>query len=637
MKTFLTNRQYINEVRSTTASKNRDGYYGSDYIELYNGTENAVTLAGWYLSDDESNLLKSRISDIIVPSKGYAVLYMDGIGEIENSLGFKISSSGEKIFLSNSEGELVDSVLIPELRYGEVYARVKDGSKQWNVMEESLLTSNAEAEIFPQRTLEEPVFSHKSGFYDEAFVLKLKCNFGDTIYYTLDGSIPTKESEVYKDGIYIENVSDTPNVVTAVRNVVTDWQDYVPPSGNVDKAVVVRAVAINEKNCSSEVVTNTYFVGLEQYKDKNIISVVAEYKGLFGDEGIFVTGEAYDEEYIADITEELPTPNFVQSGREWEIPGNLQFFCSGEEICNQIAGIRVYGGSSRYGSIKRMSLFSRNAYSGSEYFEGIVLGGRKVHSMGTNGDIGNLILPQLVLDRSVAVQGIERAQVFLNGEYYSNTDLVEKYSKQYFEQRYGVKGDNLLVIKDGEISEGTEENLLFYKWLLKQAETKDLSIPENYEEIESLMDVQSYIDYICTNVYLCNMDLSQLKNYMLWKSVEDDGTEFGDMRFRWMIYDIGALDGQISRAYYQVNSKAEVNSFSTKGRYVGHSINEHTIYQALKANPLYCKKFVLSFMDMANVNFAIENVEKVFKQWNISTEIYGDFMRKDLSILYRIW
>lgn len=616
----------INEIRSTDASAYRDGYYGSDYIELYNQSEETISLDSWYLSDDESNLMKSKIAEMEIAPKSYVVLFAD-CGENENSLNFKISSEGEKIFLSNSKGELVDSVLVPALRYGESYARISDGNQKWAVMTESFEEKNDSALIVQECTLNSPVFSHESGFYENEFELQIRGDFGQQIYYTLDGSVPSKDSIKYTGPIIIENITEQPNRIRSVRNVLTNWKDWEPSSELEDKATVVRAISVDKYNHVSKIVTKTYFVNLPQYENKNIVSVVAEFNDLFGENGIFVTGKEFDEAYLSG-SENLPEPNFTQSGRKWEVLGNFEFFQNGQEICNQLAGIRNYGGSSRHGKIKRMSLYARKEYDGSEYFEGFSLAERNVHSMGTNNSIGNLIFPQLLLDRLVAVQGIERAEVFLNGEYYSNTDLIEKYSKQYFEQRYGVSRDNILVMKDGEVSEGPEEAELFYKWLQKQAFTQDLSISEHYQEVQQLMDIQSYIDYICANVYLCNMDVSQVKNYMCWRSIENDGTQYGDTRFRWMLYDMGALDDQISLTYYGVESKAAVNSFSTKGRYVGHSINDQELYKALKANETYRKQFVLSFMDMANVNFAVENVKKVFEHWGYSTELYGDFFEK---------
>ena len=37
----------------------------------------------------------------------------------------------------------------------------------------------------------------------------------------------------------------------------------------------------------------------DKYKDRTVISLVSDPDGLFGDDGIYVTGKAYDREYLA--------------------------------------------------------------------------------------------------------------------------------------------------------------------------------------------------------------------------------------------------------------------------------------------------------------------------------------------------
>ena len=46
------------------------------------------------------------------------------------------------------------------------------------------------------------------------------------------------------------------------------------------------------------------------------------------------------------------------------------------------------------------------------------------------------------------------------------------------------------------------------------------------------------------------------------------------------------------------------------------SIDEHKIYASCKKNKEFVKQFVISFMDMANVNFSIDNVENAFAKWD---------------------
>ena len=64
----------INEVRSWDTSVLRTGHFGSDYIELYNTTNEAISLHGWYLSDDTEDARKNQIQELVIEAKGYLVL-----------------------------------------------------------------------------------------------------------------------------------------------------------------------------------------------------------------------------------------------------------------------------------------------------------------------------------------------------------------------------------------------------------------------------------------------------------------------------------------------------------------------------------------------------------------------------------
>lgn len=615
---------FINEVRSWDASVTRESYYGSDYIEIYNDSDEDISLNGWYISDDTRNLKKCQIYDVVVGAKGFTLLYANEKNDSGNSLNFKLNPEGERIYLSDAQGDLVDSVYVPKQEFGTVYARVTDGAKEWCVKEETTDFSNNDAKILPIKNLEAPVFSHESGFYEEPFTLELTAGENQTIYYTLDGSKPTTESEIYKEGICIKNISDQPNVCGMVQKVVTDWLTYTPNPNPVDKAVVVRAIVMNDENQSSEVVTNTYFVDEETYKEKNILSIVADYDDLFGPQGIFVTGDGFDAYYLSDGATDWVAPNFLMSGRTWEVLGNIQFLENGEETLNQEAGIRTQGASTRLIPKKRMSIFAREEYSGTQYFEGLTFDKNKTHSFSLNGSITNVALPELVKDRNVSVQDAKETVTFLNGEYWYHTYALEKYNKYYLEEHYGVNRDNVIIIKNQGINEGPDNSYDIYGQLLAYVANTDMSIPENYEMLEQMADMQSYIDYISANVYLNNMDLSETKNYLLWRTITPDGSEKGDGRWRWMIYDTDCLEW-MDRTFYGVLEKAEVNSFTKSMEHTGTAVDEFLLYSSAKNSPKFRQQFVLSFMDMANVNFSIENVEKIFAKWNSSPDIYGNF------------
>lgn len=66
--------------------------------------------------------------------------------------------------------------------------------------------NNSDIKIkFQNYIVKEPEFNYEEGYYQEILPLKLSSSTSGTIYYTIDGSTPTKESEQYTAPIFLEN------------------------------------------------------------------------------------------------------------------------------------------------------------------------------------------------------------------------------------------------------------------------------------------------------------------------------------------------------------------------------------------------------------------------------------------------
>ena len=66
-----------------------------------------------------------------------------------------------------------------------------------------------------------------------------------------------------------------------------------------------------------------------------------------------------------------------------------------------------------------------------------------------------------------------------------------------------------------------------------------MSDPELYKELLNQMDMQSFIDWMCTNIYIANTDTKPLGgNVFTWKSAVSGEGEFQDGKWRWMLYDL---------------------------------------------------------------------------------------------------
>ena len=64
-----------------------------------------------------------------------------------------------------------------------------------------------------------PVLSHTSGFYEDDFLLTITAQAGAEIYYTLDGSVPDRNSLRYEEPLLITDSSQNPNVYSMRTDV----------------------------------------------------------------------------------------------------------------------------------------------------------------------------------------------------------------------------------------------------------------------------------------------------------------------------------------------------------------------------------------------------------------------------------
>ncbi len=116
----------------------------NDYIEIYNAGSEAVSLAGYGLSDDPANVMAWRFPDVTLQPGAYFYVFASGLdlkgtdmdkGVIHTN--FRISSYRETIVLSNPAGLLIDQVAVAEVGADKAYMRIADESgvygSEWQV------------------------------------------------------------------------------------------------------------------------------------------------------------------------------------------------------------------------------------------------------------------------------------------------------------------------------------------------------------------------------------------------------------------------------------------------------------------------------------------------------------------------
>ena len=175
----------INEFMSKndTTINDEDGDF-SDWIELYNSSDTALNMLNYNLSDDDDNLNKWTFPEIIISPHGYLLIFASDKNRLDTTelhTNFRISSSGEKLYLSNNLGTIIDqtnsiNLTSDEELMLELQMQTQDGLKLKH-LHQAFSTGIYNA--------------HPSGFYDNSFQLELiKLNENQEIHYTLNGGIP---------------------------------------------------------------------------------------------------------------------------------------------------------------------------------------------------------------------------------------------------------------------------------------------------------------------------------------------------------------------------------------------------------------------------------------------------------------
>ena len=141
----------INEWMPFNESEEEDEYGEyNDWIELYNTTQNTLSVGGLFLSDDVNSLSKWTLPEQEIPAGEYLIVWADSDEEQEgNHANFKLSSLGEQLFLSDANQALIDSLSFPEQIENISYGRYQNGIGEFTFLSPTFEVSNDQANLIP--------------------------------------------------------------------------------------------------------------------------------------------------------------------------------------------------------------------------------------------------------------------------------------------------------------------------------------------------------------------------------------------------------------------------------------------------------------------------------------------------------
>lgn len=364
----------------------------------------------------------------------------------------------------------------------------------------------------------------EGGTHIDLTEIEVSIEDGYTVYYTTDGSLPSKESsELRSKKIRIE--------------------------GNT----VFRFLIITPETYKKNHLTQSYFT--ERLHSLPVVSIVSDPAHFFDSlKGIYVKG------CCADTIAPYKGANFW---KKWEIEANVEFFeTDGSIAFNQLVGVRIFGGYSKAMPQKSLALFARKKYGdnrmrhtifpdqGLKKYKNLVL--RNAGGDMKGAHIRDVYATQLIRNTELTTQAYRPASVYINGKYFGKYNLREKINEHFIEAHYGYDKDSLIIMRhNGDHQHGSPGD---YRKFIKNVESLDLTNKKDLSYVNKHIDIDNYLLYNAAQVYTGNGDAGG--NIRYFKSMKDTA------KWRWIFYDLDQGMNINSYNDYKINTLLKFTSYN---------------------------------------------------------------------------
>lgn len=543
-----------------------------DWIELYNKGNSAVNLAGYHLSDDPAQPLKWKIPSVSIPAQGYLVFFASGLDTVVGTnyhTNFKLTQTKrEPILLNSPAGAFLDSVTTKPTQANHSRGRQTDGFGIWSLFTSPTPKIGNSGDV-PEYSAK-PVMSVAPGFYTSSITVTLTTSSpNSTIYYSLNGSDPLLNSTDYTAPITISST-------TVLKAVTVDNTGLAPPSF---------------------VETNTYFIN-EPHQIAVISLSGSTISTLFNGTKIKAntTFEYFDSNgaFKAEATGESNEHGndswaYAQRGIDYITRDQLGY---------------NYGINTKVFTFKKRKSFQRlilkPAANDNYPFEGQPNGN-------FNGELGGAHIRDAYVhtlaergNMHLDVRTSESCVVYVNGNYWGVYELREKVDdSDYTDYYYDQPEKTLQFIKTwGATWSEYGGPLSISEWNTFKAfvNNNDMSIPANYNYVDSVYNVKSLTDYFIINSYTVCTDWLNW-NTSWWRGKNPDGEA---KKWRYALWDNDATFQHYIN-YTNVPSQTATANPCNAENLPNPGGQGHTqIMKKLLFNPDFKQYYVSRYIDLTN-------------------------------------
>lgn len=509
----------INELMASNAGAVMSPATNFDsWVELYNPSQQNINLAGMYLCDDAEHSWQMPVNIGTIPAKGFKIVWLGSNDIKSNQAPFKLDCDGGVITLKDKNGTVIDNLQYPSSMSRTAYARTTDGGSDWGWTSTPTPEASNSTAIFASERLDAPVVDKGSTIFKNSLSVKVTIPEGARLMYTTDGSLPaapksgtdykgTETTKESKDGRFTFN--NTTNLTLRLYK-----------NGYLPSVPVTRSYIKTNSNYSLPIIS---IVGDKKYFTDPKIGLDCDGDGTNGK--------------VANYTGGQPR-NYAQ---EWDRPVNFSYISpDGEMLFNQDANIKISGGYTRTQKYRSFKLKASKVFDGQNYYNYPFFAQKPFNRNKTllirNG--GNDIWrhnarffdPALetIIQRSgidLDVQSYVPVIEYVNGQLRGVFNMREPNNDDFAYANWGYDDEEIDAFENLTIKNGDAIAIKRIFELGKQASKQDA-----YEELQTLLDIDEFTNYMAATFFLYNDDWPD-NNMKAYRS-RNDG------RYRFISFDL---------------------------------------------------------------------------------------------------
>ncbi len=644
----------------------------ASYVELHNTSDTPIPLAGvsLYVSDRGGDFTEYRFSEgDAVPAKGFFLIRgRDANGAHENAISvekhdtcFRTLSPdpdstrivlGKAGMLFSSDKPLaelaqvfdyvtthpldasdtyhyIDSTSVNKLirRKADTkktdYQSIHLGKASYTLLSQiTPRTAEGRVNTAVQSRIDEVVFSHPGGVYEEGFDLTLSAPEGYTVYYSINGSDPRLGvSMTYKTPLHLSDTTDMAWGKLTSKSAIFMGSAYDPLTATFPGAAVIRAFAVKDSDGTvTPLTTQTYFIGkLYAEWGLDMVSVSVNEDDFLGRNGIYNTlrtdadgGHSHIPAYV-----EFFSPDGTPVHAGWsEIAmngrGSLGMtqrsfrillksnVMDTEEVAENLNTLN-------YDLYKE---YASNTPDGERvtWYRHILLrngGGDMSGSTISRSHIGDAYIQRLDRVLIPDVMAYAPVMTFINGEFWGMFNARDRMDPKYFEGKYGIAEEDFALLEcpypltfgwnvDFTTANGDPAEADYFMELVNFCMRNDMSVEANYQYIADRIDLDGLIDQYCAQIYLCCSDWPS-NNIKVWRNTNPDHPTM-DTKWHFTIVDTDhgvGLNSNIHTDLWGV-----INDGPVLSRIVNHMLG----------NPAFRERFLMRYIWCMEVAFSPERM-----------------------------